>query len=693
MALPPRRPVGAAWVIALVAVLVLTGASAAPGGRLPAASATLSPMSAADRMGPAPPAPLVVPSSAHPSTATPLWTNISSGSTDAPPPRVSAGMVYDSSDGYVLLFGGERTTALPYVYYNDTWSFVGGEWTNQTTGHAPSARFGFFLADDPADHVVVLFGGEQGTHGVLENDTWTYHAGTWTNVTSGTTPPRAFWGSMSYDSATGTVLLFGGNEGGGPTTEYTNDTWSFHAGLWTELSPASTPPGRDDQNQVDDTATGDVVLFGGLNATEDLNDTWTYSNGTWSLLVTATGPDARDGPGMAYDAAENAVVMYGGYPANDYYYATWVLEAGVWTQYDVSPTPAAGTIWGQMTYDAADGYVVLLQGNGQYNSTWELNFTSNTTGPLSLQATAMPTSGTAPLLVTFTATPSGGTPPYAYSWVLGDGNTSASPNPTHTYETASMYTATIYVTDSASGNVSKSWTIVVSGASPPPPLSLQASATPTTGTAPLAVAFTATPSGGTTPYAYSWVFGDGGRSTSANPSHTYEAAASYTATIYVTDSASGNVSKSWTIVASSAPLAATIAADPTSTTVNHTVAFFTNVTGGTGPYTFLWEFADHTSSSTQDPTHSYGAAGTFDVTLTVNDSAGGSVTKSVTVTVATSPNSPPASSSGPANATAIAAGVVLIIVIVFVVFFWWRRKKKTPPPGSPDPAASPGPPP
>ena len=58
---------------------------------------------------------------------------------------------------------------------------------------------------------------------------------------------------------------------------------------------------------------------------------------------------------MAYDAAENAVVMYGGYPANDYYYATWVLEAGVWTQYDVSPTPAAGTIWGQMTYDAADG--------------------------------------------------------------------------------------------------------------------------------------------------------------------------------------------------------------------------------------------------------------------------------------------------------------------------------------------------
>lgn len=82
---------------------------------------------------------------------------------------------------------------------------------------------------------------------------------------------------------------------------------------------------------------------------------------------------------------------------------------------------------------------------------------------------------------------------------------------------------------------------VVSGSAPAatdqPPVAI-ASATPMSGTAPLTVNFNGSgsydPDGGA--LAYSWNFGDGSAaSTVANPSHAYNAAGNYTATLTVTD--------------------------------------------------------------------------------------------------------------------------------------------------------------
>ncbi len=46
------------------------------------------------------------------------------------------------------------------------------------------------------------------------------------------------------------------------------------------------------------------------------------------------------------------------------------------------------------------------------------------------------------------------------------------------------------------------------------------------------------------------------------------------------------------------------------------------VTGGTSPYTYLWDFGDGGSSTAADPTHTYIANGTYIVTLTVRDACG-----------------------------------------------------------------------
>jgi len=55
------------------------------------------------------------------------------------------------------------------------------------------------------------------------------------------------------------------------------------------------------------------------------------------------------------------------------------------------------------------------------------------TTTLAVSATGSRTAGSSPLTVDFTGRASGGLPPYAYGWSFGDGGSSASQNPSHTY--------------------------------------------------------------------------------------------------------------------------------------------------------------------------------------------------------------------------------------------------------------------
>jgi PKD repeat protein len=79
-----------------------------------------------------------------------------------------------------------------------------------------------------------------------------------------------------------------------------------------------------------------------------------------------------------------------------------------------------------------------------------------------------PASGQAPLPVTFKDTSTGA--PTAWAWDFGDGTTSTTQNPTHTYGAPGSYTATLKVTN-AGGTTTATKSIAVSGAAvaPPPP--------------------------------------------------------------------------------------------------------------------------------------------------------------------------------------------------------------------------------
>jgi len=90
---------------------------------------------------------------------------------------------------------------------------------------------------------------------------------------------------------------------------------------------------------------------------------------------------------------------------------------------------------------------------GDWLSSWPTYTNSITVYPITTlvaSVTGNPNSGTAPLDVNFQSAVTGGISPYTYSWVFGDGDTSSSANPTHTYSAAGSYTAQVTVTDSAS---------------------------------------------------------------------------------------------------------------------------------------------------------------------------------------------------------------------------------------------------
>ena len=167
---------------------------------------------------------------------------------------------------------------------------------------------------------VILFGGSDRTESVYFNDTWAYDPGanTWTDLSpAGDVPPARSGQAMVYDSATEQVILFGGH-----SAEPFNDTWAYDAmaNTWTNLQPErnAEPPGiRMQHSMVYDSAAGRVILFGGLDpgVPTVLNDTWIYDPGTniWTRLeLTGNLPARREFHSSVYDPATGRVILFGG---------------------------------------------------------------------------------------------------------------------------------------------------------------------------------------------------------------------------------------------------------------------------------------------------------------------------------------------------------------------------------------------
>jgi PKD repeat protein len=193
-------------------------------------------------------------------------------------------------------------------------------------------------------------------------------------------------------------------------------------------------------------------------------------------------------------------------------------------------------------------------------------------------------------------------------------------------------------------------------------------------TAPATFEFEADVSGGTEPYTYRWNFDDDGSSVESDDdetiSHTFEEAGTYNVRLTVTDSSGQRASDSIRITVvveeEEEPAAADevdvdddeeqqpitieqpLTVDITSSDMERgrivapaTFEFEADVSGGTEPYTYRWNFDDDGSSVESDDdetiSHTFEEAGTYNVRLTVTDSSGQRASDSIRITVVEAP--------------------------------------------------------
>ena len=235
-----------------------------------------------------------------------------------------------------------------------------------------------------------------------------------------------------------------------------------------------------------------------------------------------------------------------------------------------------------------------------------------------------------------------------YDWDFGDGATGTGPMPAHLYTAEGTYTVTLTVTDNDGASDSASTTANIGSAANLLPVA-DANG-PYSGTVDQPVTFDGTGSSDSdgTIIAYDWDYGDGITDFDAGPvpSHAYTADGTYTVTLTVTDDAGGTATDTTTATIGSGTLAPLAdASGPYTADLGTAVTF--DGTASSDPdgtiVSYNWNFGDGTTleDGGATPTHTYAAAGTYNVTLTVVDNDGLSDSDSTTASITDPTTTPP----------------------------------------------------
>ena len=214
-----------------------------------------------------------------------------------------------------------------------------------------------------------------------------------------------------------------------------------------------------------------------------------------------------------------------------------------------------------------------------------------------------------------------------WAWSFGDGDSSAEPSPDHTYSGDGTYTVGLTVTDDGGASTSTSRSVTVGGENTSPTADFSSTCSGLT----CQLTDGSADSDGEVA-AWSWAFGDGEISTERNPSHGYAAAGTYTVALTVTDDrgATGSTSREISVTAANSPPTAAFS----SSCGGLTCAFTDASTDSDGSVSgWHWTFGDGGTSTARNPSRTYAAAGTYQVTLTVTDNGGATHQRTASVSV------------------------------------------------------------
>jgi PKD repeat protein len=629
-------------------------------------------------------------------------------------------LAYDPQLSVVVMWLGCSTVCPD----DETWEYGGNGWDNLTGSLplSPSPRSFPGMDYDPLLKGVVLVGGFN-SGGVGLSDTWLF-TGTWANITSNVGTPKtvdqtplttgAGASSVAWDpAAVGVVLTDGCND-----TTCTGSAWNvtdlLNGSGWHYVGPG---PGAESGTELGfasmayDAIDQYMVEFGGWDFQAKSPENWTFtytSSGGWTNISGSASscsapcqglPTARDGAAMTWDGQVGTILLVGGFNYQTVTFSndSWQFAGGKW-----SPTvalhpraPAAFVpVFAPALAPNSTGIAPFLVGGTFISNTYLFNSSAEWVWeipPAPSVQSMLPYPVDAGASATFTVSygPAAESGPVASaSLAYGDGgssfwgsqhvsaSTSLTEASEHAYAVAGNYSAMVTEQDFFTVNGSGSPFSVAVNRDP----IAQVVAPFYDPDAGVSVPLSANVTEGTPPYNYTWNFDD---STPAaygqNVTHIYAQGGTYHPTVNVTDAGGGSAvgeirGRNLTVNAS---VSATATATPSTVRTGQTISFVAQSGGGSGNYTYLWEFADGTkNSSKMDPTHVYEIVGSFHVRLWVNDSRGGSAAVSVMVNV--SDNSTVRTMTSPNEEL---VGVVLLVFLatgVAVILLMLRRRRLPP---------------
>ena len=400
-------------------------------------------------------------------------------------------------------------------------------------------------------------------------------------ITVVTVPEAGFSASANFDTVSFTNSSAGANSyewnfGDGTNSTEENPTHIYGAdGVYTVMLIATNDCGNDTTTQLVTIVTVPTAGFSAAVTEGCAPFTVQFSNES-SENATSFEWDFPGG-NPASSTEENPTVTY--------------EQAGVYTV-----TLTVSNAAGSNSYTITD-YIVV-------NDVPQAGFTASTNG----------------LEASFTNTSTNAT---SYEWNFGDGSSSSEENPTHTYSEDGVYEVTLTATNEC-GSVTTTQTVSIVT---PPTAGLSAAVTE--GCAPFTVQFSNESSENATSFEWEFPGGNPASSTEENPTVVYEQAGVYTVTLTVSNAAGSDTHTVIDlIVVNDVPQAGFTAS------TNLLEASFTNTS--TNATSYEWNFGDGSSSSEENPTHTYSEDGVYEVTLTATNECG-SVTTTQTVSIVTPP--------------------------------------------------------
>ncbi|MGI8867725.1 MAG: PKD domain-containing protein [Mycobacteriales bacterium] len=564
----------------------------------------------------------------------------------------------DSANGMALYVDGKRvardqstTTAQPYTGY---WR-IGGDNLNGWPNQPSSNYFGGTIDDvalypsaislstiqrhytdsgrtlnipvPPADNYgKAVYQSGPDFYWRLGEATGTTAADSSVNGTNGLYSGGVTYGAPGAISGTSnTAVTLNGSDGAVASAAQTSDPTVYSEEMWFKTTTGSggkligfgsnqTGPSSSYDRHVYMTDSGQLIFGVWTGFTNTITSAQSYNDGSWHYVVATQGSDGMtlyvDGQSVgtnpqaqsqAYDGywRLGGDTTWGGNSSN--YFAGTIDEAAVY-----STELSASTV--QSHYAAAGGAVPNQPPTAAFTSTASgLNATFDGSGSSDPDGTIA-----------------------SYSWNYGDNSPAGSgATASHTYAAPGTYPVALTVTDNqgATNTVTKS--VSVTNTAP--------TAAFTSSTAALVASFDGSGSADTdgTIASYGWNFGDGTAAGSGKTTnHVYAAPGTYAATLTVTDNAGATGTITHNVTVAAANQAPTAAFD--ASMVNLTGSF--DGSSSSDPdgtiASYAWTFGDGATATTAKPTHTYGGAGSYTVTLTVTDNSG--ATAQVTHTVVAS---------------------------------------------------------